>query len=151
MQAGDRRHSRPPHCFGAVLIHLPRLYELALLDISLHAALLAPGERVEVGLGEATRLRVLTRRGNQACEVQAVIAYRSERGIGLEIDASEQPAMRSLQRLIGVDLVLGDRLGSRSLADLIEANLGAAALTPAPAVCSAAMGRRAPAIGRNSA
>ena len=109
---------------GAVLIKLPRLYEAALIDISLRAALLEPNERFEGGVGEPMRLRVLTERGNQACEVQAVIAYRSELGIGLAIDVSERNAMRSLYRQTGGYFALTDRLAERSLAELVEAYLG---------------------------
>lgn len=136
MQSDPRRSPEPAHRANAVLIHLPRLYEVALIDASLRGALIGTRKLVEIELGEQVRLRVLTERGNQAFEVEARVAHRAEIGIGLEFDTVDQHARRSLQRLIGTDRSAGDP-AARTLGDLIEAHcyalLASEALAPRPA------------------
>ncbi len=75
MQNDSRLFSRPPYRASAVLIHLPYLYEVTLIDISVHGALVGPMGNVEIGVGDQTRLRVLTEKGNQAFEVEALVAH----------------------------------------------------------------------------
>jgi len=118
------------HRASAVLICLPQLYEVALIDISAHAALVETRGKVEIKPGDRARLRVLTEKGNQAFEVEALVVHRSELGIGLELDTIDHHASCGLQRLIGMNSG-GLDLSARTLPDLIEANFCA---NTAPAV-----------------
>jgi hypothetical protein len=124
MQNDPRLRSTFPYRANAVLIHLPRLYEVTLIDISVHGVLVAPNCNAEIGVGDQARLRVLTEKGNQAFEVEAVVVHRSEQGIGLEIKAIDDHAKSSVRRLIETSLGNLD-LASRSLPVLLEANFSA--------------------------
>jgi hypothetical protein len=124
MQNDPRLWSASPHRASAVLIHLPRLYEVTLIDISVHGVLVGLNGNADIGVGDQTRLRVLTEKGNQAFEVEAVVVHRSEQGIGLEIKAIDVHAKSSVRRMIETNL--GDlELASRTLPDLLEANFSA--------------------------
>jgi hypothetical protein len=63
----------------------------------------------------------LTERGNQAFEVEALVAHRSEQGIGLEFGCIDHHAKNTLYRLIEMNLGTLD-LASRSLPALLKAN-----------------------------
>jgi len=137
MQIESRRLPAFACCANAVLIRLPQLYEVTLIDISAHAALVAMKGRAEIKPGDQARLRVLTEKGNQAFEVQARVAHRSQLGVGLEIGAIDQHARNRLQRLIGVNPGAPE-LAARTLADLVEAHSLA---HPAPALSAAQSAR----------
>ncbi|MFA5914576.1 MAG: PilZ domain-containing protein [Burkholderiales bacterium] len=124
MQNDARRFSRFSARADAVLVCLPRIYEGTLIDISEQGALLRLDGKVEIQLGDQTRLRVLTAKGNQAFEVRARLAYRSGQNIGLQIDIVDQYAKGSLYRLIGMRPDAAD-LAARSLPDLIDAGFRA--------------------------
>lgn len=128
MQNDPRLLSRFPYCANAELIRLPNLYEVTLIDISEHGALLGPKGNVNIGVGDQTRLRVLTEKGNQAFEVGAVVAHRSEQLIGLEINAIDHHAKSTLRRMIEMNLGTPN-LATRSLPVLLKANFSA---SPAP-------------------
>ena len=132
MQSDRRRFSRFPYHANAVLIHLPRLYEATLIDISVHGALVGPKGNVETRIGDKTRLRVLTEKGNQAFEVEAFVVHRSEQGIGLEIDSIDEHAKSGLRRLIEMNLGTLD-LASRTLPVLLETNFSK---STAPSDCA---------------
>ncbi len=121
MQDNPRLFSRFPCRASAILIHLPRLYEVTLIDISEYGVLVRPKENVEIEVGDQTRLRVLTEKGNQAFEVDAFVVHRSEQGIGLEINVIDHHAKSALRRLIEMNLGTLD-LASRTLPVLLEAN-----------------------------
>src|SRR3972149_10770568 len=91
MQNDPRLFSRFPYRANAVLIRLPHLYEVTLIDISAHGALVGMKGNAEIRVGDQTRLRVLTEKGYQAFEVEALVAHRSEQGIGLEIGSLRHP------------------------------------------------------------
>jgi hypothetical protein len=82
---------------------------------------------VEIDAGEQTRLRVLTERGNQAFEVETQVGHHSNRLIGLEINAIDHHAKRTLQRMIEMNLGASD-LATRRLHDLLTEYFS---LTPA--------------------
>ena len=124
MQVDPRLCSRFPHRAHAVLIHLPHLYEVTLIDISEHGVLVEPKGNVGIAIGDQTRLRVLTEKGNQAFEVEAIVAHRSEQGIGLDINSIDHHARNSLRRLVEAKLGT-EELASRTLPVLIEANFSA--------------------------
>jgi PilZ domain len=126
-----RRFCGLAHRASAVLICLPQLYEVALTDISAHGALVETRGKVEIEPGDRTRLRVLTEKGNQAFEVEALVVHCWELGFGLEIDAIDHHARRGLQRLIGTNSG-GPQAAERTLSDLIAANF-CASTTPAVA------------------
>jgi hypothetical protein len=117
-----------PYHADAVLICLPQLCEVTLIDISMHGALVWPKGNVEIKVGDKVRLRVLTEKGNQAFEVQALVAHRTERIIGLEISAVDHHAMGTLRRLIGIDSGTPD-LASRTLPVLLKSNLRASPMS----------------------
>ena len=129
MQDDPRLFSRFPYRANAVLICLPHLCEVTLIDISVHGALVWLKGNVDIKVGDETRLRVLTEKGNQAFEVQALVAHRSEHIVGLEISAIDHHAMGTLHRLIGMNLGTPD-LALRTLPVLLKAN-SAASPTPA--------------------
>jgi hypothetical protein len=121
MQSNPQLCSRFPYRANAVLIRLPRIYEATLIDISVHGALVRLENDVEIGIGDQTRLRVLTERGNQAFEVDAVVVHRSEQGIALEINAIDHHALSTLHRLIEMNLGTVD-LATRTLPVLLREN-----------------------------
>ncbi len=121
MHHDPRLFSRFPYRANAVLICLPRLYEVTLIDISAHGALVKQKGNVEIVVGDQTRLRVLTEKGNQAFEVEALVAHRSEQGVGLEFGCIDHHAKKTLYRLIEMNLGTLD-LASRSLPVLLKAN-----------------------------
>ncbi len=100
MQDDPRLSSRFPCRAKAVLICLPHLYEVTLIDVSVHGVLVGPKGNVEIGVGDHARLRVLTERGNHAFEIEARVVHRSEQGVGLEIHSVDHHARSSLCRLI---------------------------------------------------
>jgi len=128
MQDDTRLFSRLPYNARAVLVCLPRLCEVRLIDISEHGVLAGAMGYVGVGVGDQTRLRVLTEKGNQAFEVGAVVAHRSEQLIGLEINAIDHHAKSTLRRMIEMNLGTPN-LATRSLPVLLKANFSA---SPAP-------------------
>lgn len=128
MQSDRRRIARFPYHANAVSIRLPRLYEVTLIDISVHGALVGLKENAEIRVGDRTRLRVLTEKGNQAFEVETFVVHRSEQRIGLEIDSIDHYAKSTLHRLIETNLGTPD-LASRTLPVLLKANFSA---SPAP-------------------
>ena len=132
MQNDPRLFSRFPYCANAVLIHLPRLYEVTLIDISVHGVLVGLKGSAEIRVGDQTRLRVLTEKGNQAFEVEALVAHRSEQGIGLEISSIDHHAKSRLHRMIENNLGTPD-LASRTLPVLLKANFSA---SPTPLNCA---------------
>jgi hypothetical protein len=131
MQNDLRLLSRFPYCANAELIRLPHLYDVTLIDISEHGALLGPKGNVNIGVGDQTRLRVLTEKGNQAFEVEAFVWHRSAEGIGLEFYSIDQHAKSALRRLIEMNLGTLD-LATRTLPALLKANFSAVA---APSGC----------------
>jgi hypothetical protein len=124
MQNEPRLLPRLPYRANAVLICLPRLCEVTLIDISVHGALVWIKGNVEIRVGDETRLRVLTEKGNQAFEAQALVAHRSQRIAGLEISAIDHHAKDTLQRLIGMNPNSQD-LASRTLPVLLKENAAA--------------------------
>lgn len=124
MHDEPRLLSRSPCRANAVLICLPHLFEVTLIDISVHGALVRIKGNVEVRVGDETRLRVLTEKGNQAFEAEALVAHRSQHIVGLEISAIDHHAAGALQRLIGKDPGSPD-LASRTLPVLLQANCAA--------------------------
>jgi hypothetical protein len=132
MQDDLRLCSMFPHRANAVLIRLPNLYEVTLIDISEHGALVGLKGNVEIRVGDRTRLRVLTEKGNQAFEVDTFVVHRSEQGIGLEIDSIDHHAKSTLHRLIEINLGTLD-LATRTLPVLLKANFSA---SPAAAGCA---------------
>ena len=128
MQNDAQLLSRFPYHANAVLIRLPRLYEVTLIDISAHGALVGLKGNAEIMVGDQTRLRVLTEKGNQAFEVEALVAYRLEQSIGLKMSSIDHHAKRTLHRLIEMNLGTPD-LDSRTLPALLKANCFAG---PAP-------------------
>ena len=133
MQSAPRQTSKFQHRANAVLIHLPRIDEVLLIDISEHGVLVEAKNALEIGIGDQIRLRVLTEKGNRAFEVDARVAHRSEQGIGLEINSIDRNAKSTLCRLIGMSPGNLD-LASRSLPALLKANFSD---IPAPAACRA--------------
>jgi len=113
---------------NAVLIHLPQLCEVTLIDISMHGALVWLKGNAEIRVGDDARLRVLTERGNQVFEVQALVAHRRERILGLEISAIDHHARESLQRLMGMNPETPG-LASRTLPVLLKSNPSASPLS----------------------
>jgi len=105
----------------AVLIHLPRLYEATLIDISMHGVLVELKGSVEIKVGDQARLRVLNENGNQAFELDTLVAHREEQRIGLAIDAIDRHAQSWVQRLIAAQKGAAD-LATRTLPALLEAN-----------------------------
>ncbi len=124
MQDNPRQFARFPRRASAVLIRLPYLYEVTLIDISEHGVLVGLEEDAEIKVGDETRLRVLTQKGNHTFEVEALVAYRSDRSIGLEISAIDHHARSALHRLIEAHLGTLD-LAARFLPALLEANFSA--------------------------
>ncbi len=116
----------------AVLIRLPRLYEAALIDISMHGVLVELKGSVDVEVGDQVRLRVLNANGNQAFEVDALVAHSSEQGMGLAINAIDRHARSWVQRLIGGSPG-ASALAGRTLPALLEANFPA---NPVHAACA---------------
>ena len=121
MQIDPRQYSRFSYRTNAVLILLPRVYEVTLIDISLHGVLVGLSVNAEIGAGDHARLRVLTEKGNQACEVETRVAHRSEQLIGLEINSIDHHAKNTLHRLIEMNLGTLD-LASRTLPILLQEN-----------------------------
>jgi hypothetical protein len=121
MQNNTQLCSRLPYRANAVLIRLPHIYEATLIDISVHGALVQLANDAEVRIGDQTRLRVLTEKGNQAFEVDAVVVHRSERGTGLEISAIDHHALSTLHRLIEMNLGAAE-LAARTLPALLREN-----------------------------
>ena len=128
MQDDPQQCSRFPNCAKAVLIRLPHLYEATLIDISVHGAVVGLKGNAEIGVGDQTRLRVLTEKGNQAFEVGALVAYRSGQGIGLEINSIDHHAKSTLYRMIAINSGTLD-LAVRALLVLLEANFS---VSPTP-------------------
>lgn len=128
MHDSPRQFAKFPCRASAVLIHLPYLYEVTLIDISEYGVLVGPTENVEIKIGDQTRLRVLTEKGNQAFEVGVLVAHRSEQGIGLEINSIDNHAKSILHRLIEMNLGTLD-LATRTLPVLLKANFST---SPAP-------------------
>ena len=122
MQNDLRRHSRFPYSARAELIRLPHLYEVTLIDISEHGVLIRSNAKTGIEVGDQIRLRLLTEKGNQAFEVEVLVAHRSEELAGLEISAIDRHARRSLHQLIQMNLGTPE-LASRTLAALLQANL----------------------------
>ena len=122
MQNDLRRHSRFPYSAKAELIRLPHLYEVTLIDISEHGVLIRSNAKTRIAVGDQIRLRLLTEKGNQAFEVEALVAHRSEEIAGLEISSIDRHARRSLHQLIQMNLGTPE-LASRTLATLLQANL----------------------------
>ena len=121
MQDEPRLVSGFPYRANAVLICLPHLWEATLIDISLHGALVWIKGNVEIRVGDETRLRVLTEKGNQAFEAEALVAHRAQHIVGLEISAIDHHATSALQRLTGMNPNFPD-LASRTLPVLLQAN-----------------------------
>lgn len=121
MRNDSRMFAAFPYRANAVLVCLPHLYDVVLIDISEHAALVWATGNAGIRRGAVARLRVLTENGNQAFELRTVVAHSSGHGIALEIDAIDRHARDSLQRLLGADRG-APQLASRTLSDLIEAN-----------------------------
>jgi len=121
MTSEPHLHSRLHYGTNAELICLPHLYEVMLIDISEHGALLGSKQNVRFGIGDQTRLRLLTQKGNQAFEVDAFVWHRSEQGIGIEFYSIDQYAKRRLRELIEMNLGAMD-LASRSLPNLLRQN-----------------------------
>jgi hypothetical protein len=119
MQNDARVFSRFPYRANAVLIRLPYLYEVTLIDISAHGALVGLRGNVEIRVGDQTRLRVLTEKGNRAFEVEALVAHRSEQLIGVEIGSIDRHALDTLHRLIEMNLGTLD-LAARTLPALLR-------------------------------
>ena len=130
MQSDSRLFSRFPYRANAVLICLPHLYEVTLIDISERGVLVGPDGNVGIGIGDQTRLRVLTEKGNQAFEVEALVAHRSGQGIGLAINAIDRHAKNNLQRMIEMNLGTPD-LALRTLPALLRENFSARTAYPA--------------------
>lgn len=128
MQNDLRRHSRFPYSARAELIRLPHLYEVTLIDISEHGVLIRSNAKTRIEVGDRIRLRLLTEKGNQAFEVEALVAHRSEEFAGLEISAIDRHARRTLRQLIQMNLGTPE-LASRTLAALLQANLSQGAAT----------------------
>jgi len=121
----DLQHvSRIPYRANAVLIRLPRLYEVTLIDISVHGALVGLKADAEIRVGDQTRLRVLTEKGNQSFEVDAVVVHRSGQGVGLEISSIDHHTQSTLHRLIEMNLGTLD-LANRTLPVLLHDNFTA--------------------------
>ncbi len=129
MQSVSRLSSRFPYRASAVLIRLPHLYEVSLIDVSLHGVLVGLDGHADIGSGDQLRLRVLTEKGNQACEIEVVVAHRSERLIGLEIGSIDSHARNTLRQLIEMNLGTLE-LAARTLPVLLKAN-NSCASTPA--------------------
>lgn len=132
MQDDARLIARFPCRTNAVLIYLPRLYEATLIDISLHGALVGLKGAADIGVGDQARLRVLNDKGNQAFEVDTLVAHRSEQGIGLAINAIDRHAESWVQRLIAGNPG-APALAARTLPALLEANFCA---NPVHAACA---------------
>lgn len=113
-----------PYRANAVLVCLPRLYDVALIDISMYGALIGFEGNAEIRPGEQAPLRVLTEKGNQAFEVQARVAHRAGSRIALAIDVTDRHTRGLLQHLLGAG-ANALNLASRSLSELIDANGGA--------------------------
>lgn len=132
MQHNVRMDTRIPSCANAVLIHLPRLYEATLIDISLHGVLVRLEGAVDFRVGDQARLRVLNDKGNQAFEVDALVAHRSQHGIGLAIESIDRHARSWVERLIGGNPG-APGLAARTLPALLEENFCA---NPVHAACA---------------
>jgi hypothetical protein len=130
MKNDPRLFPRFPYRTNAVLICLPCLHEVTLIDICAHGALVRPEGNTEIRVGDQTRLRVLTEKGNQAFEVEALVAHRSDQGIGVEFGCIDHHAKSTLQRLIEMNLGTSD-LAARTLPALLDANFCAAPAPPA--------------------
>jgi hypothetical protein len=104
-----------------MLIHLPQLYDVTLIDISAHGALVWAMGDVKIRVGDQTRLRVLTEKGNQSFEVDALVAHQSNQGIGLEIHSIDRHAKSTLYRLIEMNLGSLD-LAARTLSAMLKTN-----------------------------
>ena len=126
MQNDPRQLSKFPYRANAVLIHLPQLYEVSLIDISEHGALVGAKGNVEIRVGDKTRLRVLTEKGNQAFEVEAFVVHRAAQRIGLEIDSIDHHARSTLRRLIEINLGTPE-MASRNLPALLNSQFAASA------------------------
>lgn len=124
MQNGTRLVPRFPYRANAMLIRLPRMYEVTLIDISAHGALVALQGNVEFKIGDQIRLRLLTEKGYQALEAAALVVHRSEQGIGLEIGPIDRHARNTLHRLIEMNLGTAD-LAARTLPALLRGNFSA--------------------------
>jgi hypothetical protein len=122
MQGGPRQGSRFSYQANAVLIRLPRLDEVTLIDISLHGAIVALNANAEVGAGDQARLRVLTDKGNQAFEVDALVVHRSGQFLGLEISSIDHHAKGILRQLIEMNLGAVE-LATRTLPILLQQNI----------------------------
>lgn len=125
MHEDARQFSRFPYRASAMLIRLPSLYDVTLIDISAYGALVRLKGDVEIRAGDRVRLRVLTEKGNQAFEVDALVAHRSEQGIGLEIESIDRHAKITLYRLIEMNLGTLD-LAARELPALLKVKFSAA-------------------------
>ena len=121
MQSVSRQPSRFPYRASAVLICLPHLYEVTLIDVSLHGVLVGLDGHAEIGAGDRLRLRILTEKGNQACEVETLVVHRSEGQIGLEIRSIDCHARNTLRQLIEMNLGTLE-LAVRTLPALLKAN-----------------------------
>lgn len=122
MQPDPRPFCRFPFRADAVLIRLPHIYEAALIDISEHGVLVEAKANSGIGVGDQIRLRVLSEKGNQAFEVEALVAHLSEQGIGLEIDCIDRHAKSTVHRLIEMNLGTLD-LAARTLPILLKENV----------------------------
>jgi hypothetical protein len=126
MQSDLRRHSRFPYRAKAELIRLPHLYEVTLIDISEHGVLIMSSAKTRIEIGDQIRLRLLTEKGNQAFEVEALVAHRSEELVGLEISSIDCHARITLRQLIQMNLGTPE-LASRTLPALLKANFSSSA------------------------
>jgi len=132
MQDDTRPAARFPCRADAVLIHLPRLYDATLIDISMHGVLVELKGSVDIKVGDQARLRVLNDKGNQAFELDTLVAHSSEQGIGLAINAIDRHAQSWVQRLIG-GRSGAPALAARTFPALLEANFCA---SPVRAACA---------------
>jgi hypothetical protein len=124
MQIEPRLRSTFRYRASAVLVDLPHLYEAVLIDISEHGVLAELKENADITLGDRTLLRVLTEKGNQAFEVQALVVHRSGQIVGLEIHCIDRHARSILHRLIETDQG-APNLAARTFPVLLRANLSA--------------------------
>jgi hypothetical protein len=95
---------------------------VTLIDISLHGVLVELNSNAEIGAGDQARLRVLTEKGNQAFEIDALVAHRLGQFIGLEISAIDHHARSTLRQLIEMNLGTLEP-AARTLPALLEENI----------------------------
>lgn len=113
----QRRHySRIAFDSPAQLLFAEQQFEVRILDLSLHGALVRLPEHAQPGLATAAQLRlVLDDAGNQIC-MQTTVAHHEGRRAGLSCQSIDVDSVTHLRRL--VDLNAGD-------ADLLQRELSA--------------------------